>query len=75
MVAKGPHMLLSSFYTLSCNFNATVKLYSGTFSPFIVSTAGLLAPQAQKVLNALAQRLSTKITGSYPEVSDVNVIR
>ena len=44
------------------------KLNSGTFSPFIVSTDGLLAPQAQKVLNAMAQRLSTRITGSYPEV-------
>ena len=50
------------------HYNATVKLNSGTFSPFIVSTDGLLAPQAQKVLNALAQRLSTKIMGSYPEV-------
>ena len=52
------------------HYNATVKLNSGTLSPFIVSADGLLAPQAQKVLNAIAQCLSTKIKGFYSEVLD-----
>ena len=51
------------------HYNASVKLNSGTFSPFIVSTDGLLAPQAQKVLNAIAQRLSTRISGFHQKCS------
>ena len=47
------------------HYKNTVQLSNGTFSPFIVSADGLLAPQAQKVLDAIAQSLSAKIHGSH----------
>ena len=50
------------------HYKNTVRLSNGTFSPFIVSADGLLAPQAQKVLNAIAQSLSAKIQGSHSAV-------
>ena len=46
------------------HYLATIRLNNWTFSPFVVSADGLLAPKAQEVLNTIVRRLSVKILGS-----------
>ena len=50
------------------HYLATIRLNNWTFSPFVVSADGLLAPQAQKVLSAIARSLSAKIQGFHSVV-------
>ena len=45
-----------------------IQVEKANFSPFVVSTTGGIAPEATAFLKRLAQKLSTKLNQSYPNV-------
>ena len=45
-----------------------IQVEKANFSPFVVSTTGGIAPEATSFLKRLAQKLSSKLNQSYPNI-------